>query len=127
MKGKKFATCLCCIDGRTQLPVIHWIKKNCKVDYVDMITEPGIDGILNDECFNIDDILLKINLSIEKHGANIICVVGHYDCAGNQVDDETHKSNIRMAAQRLKELNSFCQIIGLWISNKWVIENIIKL
>lgn len=45
----KYVTCLNCIDGRAQLPVIQWITLNYQVDYVDMVTEPGMDGILADE------------------------------------------------------------------------------
>ena len=55
----QFVTCLNCIDGRVQLPVIKWIMENYGVEYVDMITTPGMDGILSDETSNIDDILEK--------------------------------------------------------------------
>jgi len=41
MLHKRFATAINCMDGRTQEPVITWIKKNYHVDFVDMITEPG--------------------------------------------------------------------------------------
>ena len=126
--GKKiFATCLNCMDGRVQLPTVQWIKENYQVDYIDMITEAGMDGVLTNEGTNIEGILQKINISIDKHGSNIICVVGHHDCAGNSFDDEMHKKQICMAAQRLKDVRSFCQIIGLWISDKWLVEKIIEL
>jgi hypothetical protein len=36
----KFATAINCRDGRTQLPVIEWLKKEYGATYVDMITEP---------------------------------------------------------------------------------------
>ena len=67
MENNKFATCLNCIDGRVQIPVIQWIKENYNVEYVDMITEPGIDGVLTSEGINIEGILQKINISIDKH------------------------------------------------------------
>lgn len=38
----KFATCLNCIDGRVQIPVINWITDNYEIDYVDMVTEAGM-------------------------------------------------------------------------------------
>jgi hypothetical protein len=34
------------MDGRTQNPVIEWMRKHYGVSYVDMITEPGVDAIL---------------------------------------------------------------------------------
>ena len=32
-----FATAINCMDGRVQIPVIEYLKKEFKVDYVDMI------------------------------------------------------------------------------------------
>ena len=60
---KEFVTCLNCIDGRVQLPVINWVMTNYGVKYVDMITTPGMDGILADKNYNIEDILEKIRIS----------------------------------------------------------------
>ena len=94
MENNKFATCLNCIDGRAQLPVIKWIQENYDVEYVDMITEPGIDGLLADNNRSIDGVIEKIGISIEKNSASIIFVVGHHDCKGNPVDEATHKEQI---------------------------------
>ena len=47
------AVCLNCIDGRVQVPVIDWIKDKFKVDHVDMITEPGMDGLLADKDYSL--------------------------------------------------------------------------
>ena len=67
MDMKKYASCLNCMDGRVQLPTILWIKENYKIDYVDVITEAGMDGILANESVNIDSILQKVDISIDKH------------------------------------------------------------
>ena len=64
---KIFATCLNCMDGRVQLPTIQWSKENYQVDYIDMITEAGMDGVLTNKGTNIEGILQKINISIDKH------------------------------------------------------------
>ncbi len=45
---KRFGTVLNCIDGRVQIPVTNWLKENFDVDYVDLITEPGIDKVLSE-------------------------------------------------------------------------------
>lgn len=42
-----FATALSCMDGRTKGPVRKWAKETFGVDYVDMITEPGMDNVIN--------------------------------------------------------------------------------
>ena len=112
------------MDGRVQLPVIHWIKENYAVDYVDMITTAGMDGVLADECCNIYTLLKKIDISLEKHNSNSIFIVGHYDCGGNQVDDETHKKQIHIAVEKMKNLRPSARITGLWVSNEWKIEKI---
>lgn len=40
----KFCTAINCMDGRVQLPVINYLKKHFKVNYVGSITEPGEVG-----------------------------------------------------------------------------------
>lgn len=123
----KFATCLNCIDGRVQLPVIHWIKENYEVDYVDMITEAGMVGVLTEENYsNMEHIMNKIEMSLTKHNSNIIFIAGHYDCAGNPVDDEMHKQHIHSAVKKIKTLTSADRVIGLWISKEWNVEKIIN-
>ncbi|MBM4242040.1 MAG: hypothetical protein FJ150_10355 [Euryarchaeota archaeon] len=118
----KFATCLNCMDGRVQLPVIQWIKENYDVDYIDMITEAGMDGVLANKRFKLKNILKKIGISIGKHKSRIIFIVGHYDCSGNSVDEKTHKIHILKAVQRIKSFTSSCQIIGLWVTREFLVE-----
>jgi len=57
--ASKFATAINCMDGRCQLPVIEWMKKRYGVEYVDMITEPGPDGVLAEGRTILFLILLK--------------------------------------------------------------------
>jgi hypothetical protein len=111
------------MDGRVQLPVIRWIMDNYNVDYVDAITEAGIDGLIADESNNIDSIIEKINISIDKHGSEIVFVVGHHDCAGNSVSETEHKEHIILSVDRLKRLIS-TDVYGLWVSDKWIVEKI---
>jgi S-methylmethionine-dependent homocysteine/selenocysteine methylase len=58
---KKFGTAINCMDGRTQLPVLDWVKKNYDVDYVDMITEAGADKILAESLPENLELINKIN------------------------------------------------------------------
>ena len=117
-----FATCLNCIDGRVQLPVINWITKNYNVRYVDMITEAGIDGFLADKNSDIHKILKNIEVSISGHGSENIFVVGHYDCAANPVDDLTHKNQINTAVKRIKNIFPDLNVIGLWIDENFTAQ-----
>ncbi len=43
----KFGTAINCIDGRTQEPVIDYMKHKYGIDGVDMVTFPGVDGIIS--------------------------------------------------------------------------------
>lgn len=112
-----FVTCINCIDGRVQLPVIQWILSNYEVKYVDMITEPGINGLLADRDAEVGDILKKIYISVEGHSTNHIFIVGHHDCLANPVDDETHKKQISESVNRIEEIFPSCEVIGLWVDN----------
>ena len=123
----KFAVCLNCMDGRVHLPVIQWIKENYEVDYVDLITEPGINGVLAALNSDIKDIIKKLEISIDKHGSNYIFIGGHYDCLGHPVDNETHKKDVMVAVERIKNLKSSCNVIGLWISEKFSVEKITEI
>jgi hypothetical protein len=43
----RFGTAINCIDGRTQEPVIDFMKEKFDIDGVDMVTFPGVDGIIS--------------------------------------------------------------------------------
>lgn len=120
----KFATCLNCIDGRVQIPVINWITNNYEIDYVDMVTEAGMDGLLADNSFNPVHVLHKLALSIGNHNSKTIFIVGHYDCAANPVDEDLHKEQIKKAVQRIKNYTLSCEIIGLWVNENFEVDKI---
>lgn len=123
---REFVTCLNCMDGRVQLPVIKWILSNYEVKYADMITAPGMDGLLADSN-DISDILEKISVSRSVHATDHIFVVGHYNCLANPVNDETHKKQIISAVKRIKEFNSQCNVIGLWVDQSSFVQQIFKI
>ena len=123
-KENKFATCLNCMDGRVQLPVIHWIQKQYGFDYIDMITEAGMDGLLAKDDVDIKNVIEKITISLERHNSEMIFIVGHFDCAGNPVDNDIHKEHVHAAVNKIKSLFTRCEIVGLWISDKWEVERI---
>jgi len=123
VKGKKFATALNCMDGRVQEPVIKFLKEKYKVDFVDMITEPGIDRILAEGDKKIlEEIKNKIEISIKKHESKVVAIVGHTDCAGNPVGKREHLRQIRKGKEILKSMNIEAEILGLWVNEKWGVE-----
>jgi len=61
---------------------------------------------------------------VQKHGSDRIFIVGHYDCAGHPVDEETRKRDILKAVSKLKESSPDLSVTGLWLSSKWKVEKI---
>ena len=119
-KSKKTprATCLNCMDGRVQLPVITWIRKKHKVAYVDVITEAGMDGVLAVQK-DIAEIRRSIAISVNTNGSTKIFVVGHHDCRGNPVGERTHRGHIKKAVKRIKKHWPNLEVVGLWVDSRW--------
>ena len=115
------ATCLNCMDGRVQLPVLHWIKENYPVDFVDVITEAGMDNVLANQG-DIAEVLRSINVSVNVNKSTRLFVVGHYDCRGNPVAEAEHRKQICLAVTRLKSHWPGHEIVGLWVTKAWQVE-----
>ena len=109
------------MDGRVQLPVLQWIKTNYPVDFVDVITEAGMDNVLaNQE--DIREVLRSITISVNVNKSTRLFVVGHYDCRGNPVEENVHRQEINSSVKRLKEHWPTHEIVGLWVNKKWEVE-----
>ena len=117
------ATCLNCMDGRVQLPVIAWIKTNYPVDFVDVITEAGMDRVLSRQ-EDISEILRSIKISVNLNQSTRFFIVGHHDCRGNPVDERRHREDISNAAGRLRPLWPDQEVVGLWVNDRWQVEKI---
>ena len=124
--NKKFVTAINCIDGRVQLPVIDWLKKEASVDYVDMITETGPNKILseNKELARIESIKKRVELSIERRSSKLIAIVGHFDCLGNPSKKDIQLKEIRSAIEVVKSWNLDTKIIGLWVDENFKVNQI---
>jgi len=130
MKSKnkqQFVTVINCMDGRTQLPVIKWIKKNYNLSYADTITEPGPVKIIAE---NKDENLVKsiknrVHISVHKHGSKHIFLVAHYYCAGNPVNKEKQLKQLKKALKNIKKWGyKFDEITALWVGKKWKVEKV---
>jgi len=112
------------MDGRTQQPVIDWMKKQYGVDYVDMITEPGPDGILaRREMDIVAQIKTRVLISVEKHGSQAVALIAHGDCAGNPVGKDEHLGHLRKGMELIRSWELPVEIVGLWIdSESWQVD-----
>ena len=123
MAKGKFATSVSCMDGRIQIPLTNWIKENFSVDYVDTITEPGIDKLVADNT-DLESIKIKVGISINKHESELIVVSGHYDCAGNPVSDEEHITQIKKGIEVISSWNLGVKVVGVWVDDTWKINTV---
>ncbi len=119
---KEFATAINCMDGRAQKPVIEHMQKNFRVDYVDMITEPGPNKILSEgKAANIiDSIKKRVAISVEKHGSQVIAVAAHHDCAGSPENEGTQKEQLRKAVDVIVSWGfPVKKTIALWLDENF--------
>ena len=114
--------CLNCIDGRVQLPVIEWITRHSGAENVDMITEPGMDGLLADKQSDIASIVSKVKLSIDLNHADAIYLAGHHNCGGNAVSDSDHRCDICAGVERIQPFFPGHKVYGLWVNDHWQVE-----
>lgn len=124
MSEGTFGTAVNCMDGRVQLPVIDWLKKEYDLDYVDMVTEAGPVGILSGERAGpIEAIRDRVLISNNVHGSRLIAVVAHGDCAGNPVPRDGSIKQLRESMAVISSWNLSATIVGLWVDETdWQVE-----
>jgi len=123
MAEGKFATSVSCIDGRIQIPLTKWIKENYSVDYVDTITEPGVDKTITENSV-FESIKTKVSISINAHKSELIVLSGHYDCAANQVSNEEHIELIKKGIGVISSWNLGAKVIGVWVDDSWNVNTV---
>jgi hypothetical protein len=119
----KFCTSVSCIDGRVQIPVISWLKENHGIDYVDTITEPGMDKSFSNSS-KMEEIKSKVLISVNAHGSQLILVSGHHDCAGNPVSKSEHIQHIKNTMKIILSWDLPVKVLGAWVNENWEIETV---
>jgi len=133
-QNETFFTTIGCMDGRVQEVAAEFGRKKFSAIYPDTITEAGLVGKLTEGSPDqglIDSIKNKLDISLEKHHSKGIVVHGHQECAGNPVEDEKHRDDIRKSVQIIKSLtNSLVPVLGVFVkrasqdSSKWEAEEV---
>lgn len=116
-----YCTSIHCMDGRIQESIRSYLTAKYDVKYVDTITEAGPCKILsqNENRGIINSIHSRITISLQKHNSSLIAISGHHDCAGNPVDDEIQRQQIRQAIKFLKDFYAHVEVTGFWIDSEW--------
>jgi carbonic anhydrase len=119
--SKTFACVINCMDGRVQDAVKNYMQKNYGVDYVDMVTEPGPNKILADNCNSaiIENIRKRVEISVHHHGSKIVAVVGHFGCAGNPAEKSEQIKHLQMTRDTVKAFGFPVEIVPLWVDGDW--------
>ena len=121
MADGKFATSVSCMDGRIQIPLNQWIKENYSADYVDTITEPGVDKNITNV---IESLKTKVGISINAHKSDLVVVSGHYDCAANPVSDEEHIEFIKKGVAMISSWDLGVKVVGVWVDGSWNVNTV---
>jgi hypothetical protein len=121
-----FGTVINCMDGRTQLPALQYLKRHLEVDYVDSVTEPGPVRILAEEpeSAQTHSILNRVRTSTDKHGSRCVAIVAHYDCAGNPAPKDAQLNQLDLAVRFIAAQCPGIRILGLWIDETWAVTQI---
>jgi len=121
IRTKNFGIAISCIDGRVQLPIIHWFRETYRVDYVDVITEPGVERLFSDRN-KAQQIRTKIIQSLNTNKARTIIISGHHDCEVNPISKKDHIAQIKNAIDTIKSWKLSVLVIGVWVNEDWEIE-----
>lgn len=125
MSGSRFGTAITCIDGRVQEPVARWLKDKYLLDFVDVISEPGVDGVLAGAPVAVQEHLRdEARLSVQQHGSSVIAVVAHHECAVNPGTREEHAAQLRRALAVIRSWSLATTVEGLWVNERWEVEAI---
>ena len=117
-----FVLALDCMDGRTKQALMKWVESAFSSEFrgmrisVDLVTEPGVDGILSQGPKGIiAELQRKAFISRDKHGSRIALITGHEDCAGHPVGKDEHVRDVKKGAERVLSWG-FGRVIGLYFS-----------
>ena len=114
------------MDGRVQDAVKDYMKENYKVDYVDMVTEPGPNKILAGPASGrpsdklvIENIKKRVEISVGHHGSKVVAIVGHFGCAGNPTEKEEQIKHLQEAKKTVKAFGFPVEVVLLWVVGDW--------
>ena len=127
--GETFFTTVGCMDGRVQDPVATYGIEKFNALFGDTITEAGLVGLLanNPSQDLLESIKKKVLISVEKHHSKGIVVHGHQECAGNPVDDETHKQDVLKATEIIRSIVPSLEVIPVFVvrsGSDWEVQEI---
>ena len=127
--GQAFFTSVGCMDGRAQDSIAKYGRDRFGVLYADTITEAGLVGLLSNNPSQelLESIKKKVLISAEKHHSKGIIVHGHAECAGNPVEDNQHREEVKQAAEIIRGFVPGVEVKPVFVvkeNGNWIIEEI---
>lgn len=123
MADSAFGTAINCMDGRVQAPVTEWVRARFGVQYVDVVTAPGPDGVLTHGVPEANKLIRDyVRVSQEAHQSGVLAVAGHFGCAGYPVPPDEHIVAIRAAVAVVASWGLPMRVIGLWVTEGGQVE-----
>jgi hypothetical protein len=121
-----FCAVVNCMDGRTQLPVIEYLKQRFNTDFVDSVTEPGPNLIVAERTppHLFDSIIARLRISTGRHRSKAIALVGHHDCAGNPSNYRSQLAQLSKGIAVLKAEFPDAEIVALWVDEAWAVHEV---
>ena len=119
----RFGTALSCIDGRIQVPVNQFLVDRFEVDHLDTVTRAGIVKHLTstyDSATN--SIITDLEASLNKHQSANLALVAHHDCAGNPVEPDVQRAQLRDGVDYFQRRFPDLEVIGVWVGDDWTAE-----
>ena len=116
-----FGCTIDCMDGRVQDAVKNYMKEHYGVNWVDVITEPGPNKILAENTNRpiVENIKKRLEVSVKRHGAKIVTIVGHEECAGNPVGKEEQIAHLKKAKKTVEGFGLGVKVVLLWVGKGW--------
>ena len=113
-----FATAINCIDGRVQLPVAEFARRQFKVEFVDMVTTAGAVANFH------SDLIRQVGISLDAHQSRGLVVAAHEGCVGNPVSEERQRVQCLELAEKVAYAYPKIRIIPVWVSLDGRVETI---
>ena len=121
------------MDGRCQDKAFAYAQQLFGADHIDMITEPGIDGLLagahsvvasDDIPAKVEWIRAKAEISAKGHGSTHVVIFGHCACAGNAVSLEEHRAHLAEAKKTVEAWGLFSEVHTAVFNEEFEIEEV---
>jgi hypothetical protein len=123
---ERFAVLLNCIDGRTQQPLLEWVRRELDVSHVDVVTEPGVDGVLaRGDDTTVQALLDKVCVSRLAHGAVALVLAGHHDCAANPGEATSHLQDLSRAVEVVGKALPELPVQAVYVDSTWSVTPLV--